>query len=252
MKLSGKTILITGASTGIGRELARQLSRKQCRLLLVARRENLLQELCAELDGTHAQHSYFVCDVGDESHVEAVCQQIQQQNITIDTLILNAGVGGQVRAQRLDVNLIRKQFDVNFWGVIYFLKHLLPSMIQKRQGIIAVNSSMASYRGMPKSAPYSASKAAISTFIESMRVDLWKTGLQFTVISPGFVDTPMTEKNKFFMPFMIPVEKAVRIIIKGLERGKTEIRFPKPMVTLSILGKWLPDKWWVHLMHSRR
>ncbi|MBN2355588.1 SDR family NAD(P)-dependent oxidoreductase [candidate division KSB1 bacterium] len=252
MKLKNLNILITGASTGIGSELSRQLAVRGCRLILIARREELLQQLCEEIGTTMRQHQYYVCDVADEKEVQLVCRKIIDSGVSLDVLILNAGVGGGFKARDIDIENFHRQFDVNFWGAVYFLQHLLPAMLKRRKGIVAVTSSLASYRGMPNSAPYSASKAALDRLLESLRVDLWRSGLQFTLISPGFVETPMTAKNKFPMPFMISVQKAVRIIIRGLERGRTKIRFPIPMVILSIIGCWLPDTWWAFLMHNRK
>ncbi len=252
MRLENSNVMITGASSGIGRELARQLAARGCRLTLVARREEFLRQLCNELNTEWLQHHYFVCDVAEQDQVQKVCAKIIASGTAIDVLILNAGVGGGFDARNIDIENFQRQFAVNFWGTVYFLRNLLPGMIDRGKGIIAAVSSLASYRGMPRSAPYSTSKAALDRLIDSLRVDLWNSGLQFTLISPGFVETPMTAKNQFPMPFMIPVEKAARIIINGLERGKTQIRFPKPMVALSIIGRWLPDRWWAFLMHNRK
>jgi short-subunit dehydrogenase len=251
MKLQAKTILITGASTGIGRALALELAGRDCRLILIARRKELLQDLVKEMGGGD-RHLFFVCDVAEHKQVAKVCRRLIDEKILPDALILNAGVGGGYRPLQMDIADIQQQFAVNFWHPLYFLETLLPAMTKRGSGIVAITGTLAAYRGMPRSAPYSASKAAIHRFLESLRVDLWGSGLQFTLISPGFVKTPMTDRNRYPMPFMISAEKAARIIVAGLEHGRTEIRFPAPMVLVVRFAKLLPGSWWARLMHGRR
>jgi len=251
MKLYSKTVLITGASTGIGRAVALELARRDCRLILIARRKELLQDLVGEMGGGN-RHLIFGCDVSEQRQVEKVCLQLKKDNLVPDVLFLNAGVGGGYHPLQMDLDDIRNQFAVNFWHPLYFIDQLLPAMTGRKSGILAVTGTLAAYRGMPRSAPYSSSKAAIARFVESLRVDLWGSGLQVTLISPGFVRTPMTDRNHYPMPFMISAERAARIIISGLERGSAEIRFPLPMVMIVRFARLLPDKCWARLMHSRR
>ena len=209
MKLQNKTILITGASTGIGKELAVQLAEKNNRLVLIARRENLLEDIIASLPEHPKGHLYFACDVSDLKSVQKICTNLIKQKIIFDVLILNAGIGGGFDVSNIDIEKFHKIFNINFFGSIHFLKYLLPPMIEGKTGLVSAVSSLAGYRGMPKSAPYSTSKAALSTLMESLRIDLWKTGLKVSQISPGFVKTPMTDLNDYYMPFMIPVEKGM-------------------------------------------
>ncbi len=251
MQLDEKTVLITGASSGIGRELALQLAARGCTLILIARRKERLQKLLQSLPG-HDKHKYFVCDVGIQDQVNAVCKQLFMDGINIDVMILNAGVSRHFLVKDFSVEDFHYTFAVNFFGALYFIKHLLPMMLQKNTGVIAVVSSLAGYRGMPQAASYAASKAALSNFIESLRIDLWKTGIKCVLISPGFVKSEMTAGNSSPKPFFMDTDKAVRRIIKGLEKEKTEIHFPRRLSWLAKFSKLFPDSFYAWLMHNKR
>lgn len=252
MKLENKTILITGASSGIGSELARQLARRHNRLILVARRETLLQQLLSKLPEGEQRHLHFSCDVSDLSQVRDVCDFLLRSDVLIDVLILNAGVGGGFNAEDIDLDLFRSQVEVNFFGAVYFVKFLLPSFIKQRGGLVAVTGSLAGYRGVPNAAPYSASKAALMAFIESLRIDVRRFGIHCTLISPGFVKSPMTDKNDYVMPFIMPVDKAARIIVRGLERQKNEIHFPLVMSVAAKIARVFPAGFYARLMQDSR
>jgi short-subunit dehydrogenase len=256
MRFENKVVLITGASSGIGRALALALAEKQCRLLLVARREALLQELISALPSHPLGHLAFACDVADSLAVEKACSDILQAGIVPDVLILNAGVSSDKKtgfsAEDIDLEDFRRQMEVNLFGALYFIKHLLPAMLARGSGLVAANGSLAAYRGMPRSAPYSASKAALARLIESLRIDLWGRGVKFILISPGFVETAMTGKLDFHRPFMMSAEKAARIIISGLEREKPEIHFPYRLSLAAKLAGIIPDNLYARLIHNAR
>jgi len=251
MKLVNQSILITGASSGIGRELARQLVPRN-KLILVARRfdllENFLQSLPAKVQN---QQSIFQCDVTHSEEVAQLFTHLRHKEITVDVAILNAGTSRQFQVQELSLKNIKETFDVNFWGALYFIDQLLPTMMKRNRGLIAVTGSLAGYRGMPAAAPYSASKAALGVFLESLRIDLIKNGVKLCLISPGFVDTPMIKKKNIPRLFVLPVEKAAQKIIKGLEKEKTEIHFPYRLSLPAKFGKLLPNQFYAHLMHGR-
>ncbi|MBN1479214.1 SDR family NAD(P)-dependent oxidoreductase [candidate division KSB1 bacterium] len=252
MKLNNKTILITGASSGIGAELAIQLAAKGNRLVLLARRCELLLELVQQLAPHAHEHLYFHCDVSDPDQVKDICDWITKSEVTIDVLILNAGFNGGFSVKEIDLDLFRQHVEVNFFGAVYFIKYLVPEMIRRKSGLIAVNGSLAGYRGMPKAAAYSAAKGALMNFIDSIRIDLYKYNIHCTLISPGFVKTPITDRVEFYMPFMMSVDKATHIIVRGLERAQTEIRFPWPMVCAAQVGRLLPNRFYAWLMQSSR
>ena len=252
MKLAGKTLLITGASSGIGYELAYQLARKGNRLVLVARRGNELERLRQQLPEQEKNHLSFKCDVSDAGQVKDVCQQIIDAGIHLDVLLLNAGVSGGFQIKEIDLDTFRQQIETNFFGAVYFVKNLVPHMIQRKSGIIAVNGSLAGYRGMPNAAAYSAAKGALMNFIDSIRIDLWTYKIQCTLISPGFVKTPMTDKNDYMMPFLMPVDKAAKIIIRGLEKGRTEIHFPYRLSVIAKISRLLPNRFYAWMMQGSR
>lgn len=252
MDLHNRSILITGASSGIGAELARQLANRGCRLILVARREQQLRDLVDQLPGGASLHAWHTCDVANPAAVAALCALIKAERPQLDGMILNAGVGGGFDANAMDLTSVRYQFEVNFWGAVSFLAPLLPLLQQRGEGFVAAVASLAGYRGMPGSAPYSSAKAALIRFMESLRLDLQGSGIHVAVVAPGFVRTPMTAKNRFPMPFMIGVEPAARTILRGLEREKYLIRFPWPMVAVLYLGLHLPEWLYLRLMRGRR
>jgi short-subunit dehydrogenase len=236
MNLSNKNILITGASSGIGRELAIQLSERNCRLFLLARRKELLNQLAFELNNQNV--FTFQCDVSDRKNVASVFEKIRKIS-SIDAAILNAGL--DKRGPFENTELADKILGVNIMGLIYCVEELLSDFKKRGEGIIAGVSSLAEVRGFPKSGFYCASKAAASIFLESIRIELKLYKIKVITIKPGFVKTPMTAKNKFFMPFLMDVEKAARIIIKGIEKEKKIIQFPFRLVVLAKLVKILPD-----------
>ena len=249
MQFEHKTILITGASTGIGRELAIQFAKKNNTLYLIARRKELLEQLVAELPGD--QHVIFTCDVSLEQDIAKVCETIINELTVPDCIIFNAGMSNGFDCFDIDMKKIKYLYEVNLFNTFHFLKYFLPKMKDKKS-IIAFTGSLAGYRGMPKAAPYSSSKAALMTLVSSLRIDLYKTPIKLSLISPGFVKTPMTDKNKYPMPFMISVEKAAKIIINGLEKEKFEIHFPLRFSFIAKLGKILPERFYIWLLQNRR
>ena len=252
MKLENKTILITGASSGIGRELAVQLAAMDNRLLLVARRVDLLNELVKDLPLRDDQHFIYPCDVSDPEAVRLTCRTILEENLQPDVLILNAGKSAGYSVHNINIRNIRDEFNVNFFHVVEFLHYLLPQMLLNGSGMVAATASLAGYRGMPRAAGYAASKAALINFMESLRIDLWGTGIKSVLISPGFVESEITAKNRYRMPFLMATDKAVRIIIKGLEKEKVEIHFPYRLSLPAKLSRLLPKNLYAYIMRKGR
>lgn len=250
--IDGKTVLITGASSGIGRELATQLAEKNCRLLLVARRENLLKEIIEQLPGGFDRHRIYCCNVSHYEQVRLICKDMIAHQNWPQVLILNAGMSKKLNVHSFYVDQIKETFDTNFWGALNFLEFLLPHLLSQNSGHLVFMASLAGYRGMPKAAPYSASKAALGIFLESLRIDFVKTNIKTTLLSPGFVTTPMTAKKQFPMPFAMNVDKAVRIIINGIEADKAEIHFPKMLSYAAKMSKFIPYKIYANIMSRQR
>jgi len=244
MNFQNKVILITGASTGIGKELAIALSKTNCKIILVARRVELLENLVSEISSnSQAKFLTLKCDVSKKEEVsEAYAQSINKFG-RIDVAILNAGFGENMQVEEYNSELAETTFGANIFGIIYWVEQLLPEFIKRRNGYIVGISSLADSRGFSGSGFYCASKAAASIYLEGLRVELIEHNIKVITVKPGFVKTPMTDKNDFEMPFLMEVNKAVKIIIKGIEKEKRIIQFPIPIIIgvklITLLPNWL-------------
>ena len=231
-----KHIWIIGASSGIGRALAIELAHEGHQLILSARRESLLNELNEKLNGAH---DVIPFDVTDEIRLNRVIEQIGD----IDSLIYMSGEYDPNPVERIDLDAARKIIEVNLYSPIALTKKILPRFIQRQRGQIVYCASVSGYRGLPKGQPYSSTKAAIINFAESLRCETAGQGIDVKIISPGFVETPMTGKNEFPMPMMISPETAAKAIAKGLSSNRFEIHMPKRFTyftkLLQILPHWL-------------
>lgn len=240
----GKIVFITGASSGLGEGLALALARAGASLGLMARREDLLQGIAAQIQQLNGQVAYAVTDVSDREHVEASVATLIAALGQPDLLIANAGVGLLINSKRFDSKLSATVFRVNLLGAIYSIGAVLPAMVERGHGHVAAVSSIAGFRGLPSMGSYSGSKAGLSTFLESLRSDLFGTGVTVTTIHPGFVRTPMTDVNKFPMPFLVELDEAVAIMIRGLEKRRARIEFPWPIVWIMKFVRLIPAPLW--------
>lgn len=243
-------VWISGASSGIGEELARQLAARGCHLALFARRGDRLEELRRELAKRDARSRLIVQpgDVRNRATVGEAIRAAEAEFGELDVVILNAGIGDNLFVDRFDAGLVERITAVNYLGAIYAIEAALPGMLERRRGKIVGVSSIGALRGMPTAAPYCASKAALSTFLESLRIDLQGRGVQVITVSPGFVKTPLTDRNRFPMPFLQPVDVAARRIIRGIERGRREIHFPRRLTLPCKLMSCLPGGLYEWLM----
>jgi short-subunit dehydrogenase len=240
MNLREKVILLTGASSGIGYSLAKSLPKENCSLALVARRKNILDALADEINVHKNQIKTYNCDVSKIVEVREVYDQIKIDFGKVDVVILNAGVSGRTEITNFNSELAQEILGVNFFGITNWLDVLLPDFLKSKNGTIVGVSSIADLKGFPKSGLYNASKAAASIFLESLRVELKPHKIKVVTVRPGFVRTPMTDKNEFYMPLLMNVDKAAHIILKGIKKEKTIIQFPLPMVLLSGLMRLIP------------
>lgn len=236
--------IVTGASSGIGAALAKELARRGWKVGLVARRAELLDTLVAEIRSAGGEAASTTADVTDRAATATAVQGLEAALGPCDLLVANAGTGAPTPAHKLDVDTVLSIMRLNYDGVVHAVAAVLPGMLDRKRGRLAVVSSVAATRGLPGSGAYSASKAAISTLWESMRVDLRNKGVACTSIHPGFIDTPLTKKNRFKMPWLMPVEHAARICADGLEAGAVDITFPWQMRWLSRLMRRLPNWLW--------
>jgi NAD(P)-dependent dehydrogenase (short-subunit alcohol dehydrogenase family) len=238
----GRVVLVTGASSGIGAELARQLARHGASVAIAARRFDLLEELAVELRGTGATVLVLACDVAEPAAVAGALARLERELGVPDVAILNAGIGESRKIDEFTVEWVRRIFETNLFGVLHFVEPLLRAMLARKSGTIAVTSSLSRDRAMTQTGAYSASKAALSTVAESLRIDAWQRGVRILTIEPGFVKSPMTDRNRFPMPFMVSTERAGEIILSGVARGAPLIRFPWPMALITFVLRLLPAR----------
>lgn len=245
-----KTIILTGASTGIGKAMAIELLKIECKLVLVARRKELIEEYSVKFTG---RKNLLVksCDVSSREETEALLQETETLFGLPGLLILNAGVSLGEKYTILDPDATRKTMEINFFGVVNFVHPMLQPFLKRGNGTFVIVSSLADGRGYPQSAAYSASKAAVSIFAESLAVKTEPLGLKVITVKPGFVKTPMTDKNKFAMPFMISAEKAAEIMLRDISRGKRVIKFPAATSILVALSNIVPFKLFAAAVRSK-
>jgi len=235
MKLQGKTIILTGASGGIGYELSKLLAKERVKLALLARRENILQELAEKLKNSGSDILPLRCDVSQKDEAKEACLEVKSHFGHVDIAILNAAVSHRAGADDHDVEIGKHIFEINVFGILNFIGELLPDLKQRRSGVIVGVSSLSDCRGFPWSGFYNASKAAVTSLLESLRVELKEYNIKVVTVKPGFVQTPMTEGNRYHMPFIMSADRAARLILRGLKKEKRVIQFPWPTVA----GAWL-------------
>jgi NADP-dependent 3-hydroxy acid dehydrogenase YdfG len=239
-KVTPKTVLITGASSGIGRALALEYARRGAHVFATARREAELAALCSDITASGGRASKAVCDVSDPKAAFEIVRTAASELGSLDMVIANAGIGGTQHAVRFSLDDLLMMIDVNVKGAMATLASAIPIMLEQKSGHLVGVSSLAGRRALPGSAVYSASKAALSTFLEGLRIDLGPSNIRVSDVQPGFVETPMTEKNDFPMPFIWPVEKATRYIANHLAHGAHVVAFPLPLTAATRLSQMMP------------
>ena len=251
MNFNDKVILITGASTGIGKAIAKMLAEENCSLALIARRGELLDELAGQIKTSNPNIKTYICDVAKPDEVRKVIKKIREHFKKIDIAILNAGVGSKSSAEDYSYENAKKTFDVNVLGIVNCVENLLPDFLKRKNGMIVGVSSLADSRGWQGSGFYCASKAAATLLLENLRVELKPFNIKVLTVKPGFVETPMTEKNKFPMPFLMNAENAAKIIISGMKKEKRIIQFPLPTVLGSKLMRIVPESLFEYISRKK-
>ena len=239
-----KVIWITGASSGIGKALAIKFSKKGWKVAISARRTELLNELAK-----NKNIFSYPADVTDSVKIQEVFNKIINDFGDIDLCIFNSGVYERKLEKEINVESIKRTMEVNFFGVTNCIKVVERYFKNKKSGHVSIVSSIAGYRGLPNSSGYGPSKAALSNLAESLYFDFKKYNIKVSLISPGFIKTPMTDQNKFRMPFIKSPEFAADKIYNGLIKSNAfEITFPKQLTTIFKFLRILPNRIYLFLV----
>lgn len=241
MVFADRIALITGASSGIGWELALELARRKCHVALLARRQDKLEELARQCQALGVRAVVAPCDVTDRQAMFEAIARVQEALGPIDLLIANSGMGVPTNLDPMNWDDVDRMIRVNYLGVVYAIETVLPQMLARGRGHLAAVSSLAAYKGMPGESGYCSSKAAVNTFLEGLRIQLRTRGIHVTTICAGFVLTAMTAKHEFTMPFLLQPPEAARRIVRALERRTKVFNFPWPTWVLMKLTGWVPD-----------
>ena len=237
--MNKKTIWITGGSTGIGKALAIKFANEGWNVAISARREQLLEEISNEYENI----SSFPLDVTNKSNCNEVFNQIINKFQNIDICFFSTGTWDPKKEKDIDLEQIENVFKVNFFGTLNTIKAVEEYLKNKKDGTITIVSSIAGYRGLPNSTGYGPSKSALNNLAESLYFDFGRSNVRVCLVSPGFIKTPMTDKNDFKMPFLKTPEYAAEKIYDGLvNKNSFEIHFPKSLTMILKILSFLPNK----------
>jgi short-subunit dehydrogenase len=245
MDLRNARVWVVGASSGIGAELARELERRGARVAVSARSR-------ADLEKVSGGDMLVVpLDVTDHAAVAAAAEQVDSELGGSDVLVAAAGHWQQTTPGELDLAAFTTHVSVNLLGMAACISAVLPAMRERRNGVVVGIASVAGYRGIPGAEAYGPTKAAQINLLEALRAGLRGTGVTVQTVCPGFVDTPMTKRNSFPMPFMIPADRAARTIADAIETGRPELVFPWQMAVLMKAARLVPVRLWSGLVRPR-
>ena len=240
-----KIAWLTGASTGIGRAVALRLAADGWRVAASARNAEALASLAAE--APPGSIVPYPLDVTDRDACIACAERIERELGPLDLALFNAGAHRPMPAAEFSSATVRALLDINVMGVAHGLEAVLPRLIARRAGRVMIVASLAGYRGLPTAAAYGASKAALINMAEALRPELAMQGVILQLVNPGFVKTPMTDRNRFPMPFLITAEEAAAAILRGMRGDRFEITFPTLFACFMKLVRVIPDRIYFHL-----
>jgi short-subunit dehydrogenase len=238
---SYRTALITGASSGLGRGLALWFARRGVKVYAAARRTENLEALAQEARSAGAHIEPVALDIAQADTTLVRIRELDDACGGLDLIVANAAHGQETSGKRLKWEAVKQTLDVNVTGTAATLSAVLPRMVERKHGHVVGVSSLAAFRGLPRNAAYSASKAFLHIFMESLRVDLQGTGVKVSCLYPGFVKTAMTARNKYPMPFLLEPDAAVELMAQAIQRGEAEYAFPWQMVGVLGVVKRLPN-----------
>ena len=234
-----KSIWITGASSGIGKSLALKFAKEGWQVAASARREDLLNQLSE----SNKNITSFPLDVTDTERCKEIFEKIKNKYQNLDICFFSTGTWDPKKEKEINIDQMKNVMDINFFGTLNCIKAVEKYFKDKKNGHLSIVSSIAGYRGLPNSTGYGASKAALNNLTESLYFDFGRYGVRVSLISPGFIKTPMTDKNDFKMPFLKTTEYAAEKIYDGLINKKVfEIHFPKSLTLILKILSFLPSK----------
>jgi len=237
-KTHAKSMVITGASSGLGLALARYYLERGATVAAIARRGELLQTLAAEFPG---KVYCYVLDVRDAVAIQSAADNFIEHASVPAVVIANAGVSlGTLTEHAEDIDDFQQVMDINVLGMVKTFQPFVAPMRAKRQGTLVGIASVAGFRGLPGASAYSASKAAAITYLESLRVELHGSGVKVVTICPGYIRTPMTAVNPYRMPFILDADEAARRMARAIERQTSFSVIPWQMGIIGGVLKWLP------------
>jgi short-subunit dehydrogenase len=247
----GKNIIITGASSGIGLELATRYALRGDRVAMLARRGDRLESAAASIRSRGGEVLPLVTDVTDAAAVRQAVEETIRRFGSVDLAIANAGIGTPTYGSRFVLSEVEAVLATNLHGMLYLFDAAVPAMIARGSGQFVGIASLAGKRGLPTAAAYSASKAAMQAFLESVRSELRAHGVSVTTVNPGFIRTEMTAGTKFRMPMLMNVDRAAQIMIDAIDRRAGEISFPLPMALAVGALRLLPNRLYDFLVARR-
>ena len=244
MSENQKKIWITGASSGIGKALAVKFSLEGWKVAISARRKEILDEM-AEKENIFS----YPLDVTNQNQIKDVFSKIINDFGDLDLCVFSSGTYDPKLEQEINIKQNKFVMETNFFGVLYCIKTVEKYFKEKKEGHISIVSSIAGYRGLPNSSGYGPSKAALTNLTESLYFDFKKHNVRISLVSPGFIKTPLTDKNEFQMPFIKSPEFAAEKMFNGLTKTKAfEIHFPKALTVILKFLRILPYKIYLYLI----
>lgn len=232
--------IVTGASSGIGEALSLKLAERGVRVGLLARRGTVLEALADRIREAGGEAFAAPCDVTRRQDVVAAVEEIRLRLGPIDLVVANAGIGNADSRGEYDAESDERVYRVNVIGALNVIYACLPAMIAAGGGRVCGISSLASYQGLPGKGKYCGSKAALRVHLEALRAELRPKGILVTTICPGFIRTPMTDVHDFDMPFLMETDDAAGKILRAIQRGQREVRFPLGLSLGVRLGRVVP------------
>ena len=244
MSENQKKIWITGASSGIGKALAEKFASEGWKVAASARRKEILDEM-----SSHENIFSYPLDVTNQDQIKITFEKIIEDFNGLDLCVFSSGTYDPKLEQEINVKQNKFVMETNFFGVLYCINAVENYFKNKKNGHISIVSSVAAYRGLPNSSGYGPSKAALTNLTESLYFDFKKHNVRISLVSPGFIKTPLTDKNEFPMPFIKSPEFAAEKMFNGLTKSKAfEIHFPKALTILLKIFRVLPYKIYLFLI----